>query len=1449
MKKTKNVSSVYVKELYVNKQHLHELDNKNHKNLENEKIQIFDVTNFHNKKEIKNLSENLFNLKENKTLGIFRNNHYKTNENSKKSTKRVKSAIKNDSNMIIKNENHNNNFVLMNSSKMKNVNRKTNLNSNQIKMNNTISTKNKVNMKTLIENKGIQEMSSTIRFTRPSSSYKDSIFNQYWIETKSLPTIVKNDEKENFKDFNLNELNKNENLNSNLKNTNNNVEEKKRINSAYSNLSLIKSNKKVLKKDYNLNIPLYSYENYNWDEKKDFKFLSNVGGVEINNNPFYNNIDDSLTTYYTQNINSRPISGIEFSTLQTNIDLRPLNSFRPFTGIIRPNNLGSKVNVIYENENKKAEYLKNKNLRPITAVNRPNSSIKEKIVTRPISNSNSNNDNLKSSSNEKKVHFINNEFDELDEILEDSKSMEFDENKNYTKGNKYEYINSKGKLCYKNINNEDDANYLNYHLGGLSKYEVNKNKNRDIPKTEKLVSKYERIDVVKYSIKLQTADTDFLEIFDRSQRTKASTITKVGDYDYYTPCQRIGNFMEYCQHLKLEDIKNIEKHVNYHLNQESYNKNSNFVIDFKDDPDTEKKEGYMKYTNSLFHGFMKYEADIESYYIELGDKNKTFNPIKFIKISFQNIYDIDSYPSDFKKLIVTSLWNYNKYLDSDKIRIEDIEPYNSDVRRKILVLLEPRFFSCFEKQFKLFFYELENQYYLTLKNIIMQYIIRSPFERQRLNIQYFPKKELPTSYIIASHGGFNRLLYHKWVTNYHNSKIHTSQNLLLLGIFGSSLYDWTYNFEHVDLFLFDCKDILEENLNTVNVESYIMNQNLYLNKAFRFLKDIYYRGANLILKKNKRMIKKTLQQSGKWTFKGFVPDSNKKYKSRLISNNSNSPYLLNTETDVKITEEIKFTNNSLYQDVQKEHEFSTTCLENKIKRYNCTSLINEDYLVKCLSEEQQLITHNKIHNLCDINSDIHNQNFQMGLLDELINFDSNITINDFYDIRLNTAYYAFETVILNKKFDLDACLIDNYSKQQISSLNNNAVSFIQIFFRKILEKSLSNLLQLIVSYKTFDEIFKTEEKVTITSKDVDKNIETHKMNIYNSNYEINNFINYSEKDYRFPKLKAFCLNDRLNPLMHIPLIWDKNNNQVKFIMQFEQIVSKFVELIDKALLIFNTIVTPHHLEFQYISQSEYERIQKEHWAKLNEIFSDPNLKSHSDDYFNNYCPNLILKEENVPSYLKSYLKIADKSEEIFVSIKNRIGKTIKLHFIEMEEVLTIFDPIKELYNGSYRESVNFYVLNQKVKKDYNKVKFLLEKGRLIRKYLATIPSFISYSLLAVDMRDIKKELLREDDEIISILMTSLEEEIIELYTNCIERYLGIFKLIDKKLLTPEDVVEMELTKQGIVMENSLILKDYDEAFRIFTFLLQVDNIFTDKCINKILEMMAKHGKFKEEFEE
>ena len=64
-----------------------------------------------------------------------------------------------------------------------------------------------------------------------------------------------------------------------------------------------------------------------------------------------------------------------------------------------------------------------------------------------------------------------------------------------------------------------------------------------------------------YSIKTNKADKDILDLFDRAQKTRASTLGKVGNFQYFSTYERIGSFMDFSSHLKISALQKIGKDI------------------------------------------------------------------------------------------------------------------------------------------------------------------------------------------------------------------------------------------------------------------------------------------------------------------------------------------------------------------------------------------------------------------------------------------------------------------------------------------------------------------------------------------------------------------------------------------------------------------------------------------------------------------------------------------------------------------------------------------------------------------------------------------------------------------------------------------------------------------------------------------------------------------------
>ena len=587
---------------------------------------------------------------------------------------------------------------------------------------------------------------------------------------------------------------------------------------------------------------LYKFPQINWGNKNPNNFLSHVGGSEFN-------VSQTMTK-----ITTRPVSSLTGFYQNTNTAFRKLNTNRPITAFNR--------------KNKNTVFLK-----------RPNTGfLRKKIRPRTAFSPN------------------NKQFDKLDNINEiNSPSIILSDTDNIIKEKVPERIKRQFEEKIKN-----DYNYKDEFFNEISKEDLMDNteemnalfkSNADIKgskqyiKTKALIKGFQENQLQNYSIKIDQADTDILELFDRSQKTNAATKAKDVNFHYCSTNQRIASFMEFSQHLKIEYILKISKDIN---------RNKKNLLEYQSKHNIRKPDygellindcPHFRDSNSLFHGFMPFEENGMKMISEYNLKYNIYDPIDFLP-KFGNYYLLEEHADqELIEKIQTSIKNYNKYLYSDKFRETDLKKFNKNsLNNSILTKIDQYLISNHKYLVLEQSQELEELFSFIIKRIIMDYIIRSPFERQRLNIKRLPKKVLPSSYTIAQYGSFNRRRYDNFIQNYNNSKNFLENNLSLCNISLSGLINWTSSFSHVNLVYLKNIHLLKNSIQTIHLEEFWRIQESYLNKIFHFMRDIYYRGAILITKKNKALKRKDVVSDGKWTFKGFIP---KDEEFNLEYNNEN----------------------------------------------------------------------------------------------------------------------------------------------------------------------------------------------------------------------------------------------------------------------------------------------------------------------------------------------------------------------------------------------------------------------------------------------------------------------------------------------------------------------------------------------------------------------------------
>jgi hypothetical protein len=124
---------------------------------------------------------------------------------------------------------------------------------------------------------------------------------------------------------------------------------------------------------------------------------------------------------------------------------------------------------------------------------------------------------------------------------------------------------------------------------------------------------------------------------------------------------------------------------------------------------------------------------------------------------------------------------------------------------------------------------------------------------------------------------------------------------------------------------------------------------------------------------------------------------------------------------------------------------------------------------------------------------------------------------------------------------------------------------------------------------------------------------------------------------------------------------------------------------------------------------------------------------------------------------------------------------------------------------------------------------------------------LQYSLFAVDLRDVKKDLLKKTNDLIILLTNGFEEDIISNYNSVIDRYNTILLMIDKPLYTPEDIVDMDKIKSNVNIDLTSVQRDIDEAYRNINYLLNINHIFSNKLLDKMTEALNRHNKHKIDF--
>ena len=1227
------------------------------------------------------------------------------------------------------------------------------------------------------------------RQTRPKSRYNDKIFNRYWESIITEPKTV----------FDKNSKKKLNQLNIEIEKD---FEELKFQNRA---LSKTKQNQSQIPGGQRKNITplervmkgernLYKFPQINWNIKTPNNFLNHVGGI---------NFDFSKTT---RPDSSRPNSGLNLLITETNnISKNNHQNSRPITAMDK---------VIYT-QNNNINNLNNKFNRPTTAIisknkSRPKTALNNNnIIKNNLNNINNNYTTTTSSNNIKDIplsvetklekelkqkYKYKNEFFDTEEDKD-----EFEQSESESQ----EIINSK----YQNI----------FKL----KYEEEKNSIKFYPKVKSLLNNF-KTDIKTYSIKTNQADKDILDLFDRAQKTHASTLGKVGNFQYYSTYERIGSFIDFSSHLKISALEKIAKDI--------YQNRKN-LLEFQSKHNIQKPVfgellintcQHFRDSNSLFHGFMPFEEQALQK-IFYNNLSKNYDPLNFLEEGRGvEIFDEGMYPPDFVKNIKTSLINYNKYLTSDKFLLSDLKKFNKKIfTKKIIVKIDDALNMNNLTVRQIVFdniNEIEEVYYLTLKKAIMNYILRSPFERKRLNIIYYPNKVLPSSYTIAQSGSFNKTKYKTWVNNFNSSHAFLENNLSLCNIALSGLINWTNSFSHINLIYLDLIYKLKEpNFNSIHIDEFCRIQETYLNKIFHFLRDIYYRGAILILKKNKSLKRKDIPSEGKWTFKGFVPEIEENAKA-FFDNNYGMNYEdqlrdfwsninLDNLVDIRITtSNIGYVTYILKKRIDLAvSDWDEMSNENKIKLNNCFTTYCTIFFRK--------LTEKALNDFCNFFEKYisNDELFKSLSKEQKINYINDIQYDNEDDIKLPDLKFFYTTPYVDP-------LISIKTKYDVLyNLTKLEYNFDQVYEKitKIIDKICNLFNPLCTShFLDFRKILPSQRENIVKEHSA----------------KLNEFFNAdpnTNKSFLDEYYKSFCPN----------LILEEIESEIY--------VKSYLNVMGSSELFKNNI------------KSKIYRKMKVQFNEIEESIKifDP-LKELITNAFDDSIKEFVKKTPPTPDYgnymkflkkirkMKKYIDIIPKkiqfsmfcidNREVINDLRNKINSNLALLFNSLEIRITqIYENNNEKYNQFVRQ------LDVKIHTPEELVKIEKLKIQINLNFLGTIHDY-------EDGDKIFMFLLKEDDLFPSSFTTKICEGIKKFF-----KFKQDQKRIDKNHADIREQMENNFKKERAELEEEM--NNYEKEINLLDNQIHISdyvNVFSnvkylESKLNKLDERIQKSMKSEE----
>ena len=250
-----------------------------------------------------------------------------------------------------------------------------------------------------------------------------------------------------------------------------------------------------------------------------------------------------------------------------------------------------------------------------------------------------------------------------------------------------------------------------------------------------------------------------------------------------------------------------------------------------------------------------------------------------------NLPEREDYKKGWSKALCSTIEKsykrYLHYIEKDEIRMEELSLYN---KKWIVAALEKlgdeSILRVPEEYMRDLYQEIINNFLLSTKRGILNYLLLCPMERKRLEITILPRTILPSADKLALTGGYSNIKYANWAKTKQNANQDIKLKLLLNNIVISSLQNWFHDFRGCYLLNFN-ELIKTEAPYCIGIEDFFTIQREYRRKMKGLFLHIWHRGAIMILRQFK-YLKKQDNVCGKFTLKRYVKMTPKQVKAENI---------------------------------------------------------------------------------------------------------------------------------------------------------------------------------------------------------------------------------------------------------------------------------------------------------------------------------------------------------------------------------------------------------------------------------------------------------------------------------------------------------------------------------------------------------------------------------------